>query len=108
MGDFQLPCWTADAVPDGARLVDVRKRRALDGWILKGAVWVEPETLSFAHPVLQGADPLVFYCVHGHEVSQFAAALALVSGRDARYVRGGYDALVAAGAARVKQEHAHG
>ena len=105
MGEYRLPGILPDTLEKqrarGARIVDVRRRVAMEasGRRVEGAVWVDPETLGLSHPVLRGDVPLVFYCVHGHEVSQFATALALVAGREAVYVRGGFAALVAAGVA---------
>ncbi|MHA3976291.1 rhodanese-like domain-containing protein [Halovulum sp. GXIMD14794] len=101
---YRLPSIPASEVLRAASgafdLIDVRKTaaREKDGRDLAGARWVEPFTLRFEHPVLSGSRPLVFFCVQGHEVSQFAAALALVAGVEARYVEGGFAALVAAGA----------
>ena len=104
---YRLPAIPASEVLRAAfracDLIDVRKAaaRAADGRDLAGARWVDPFSLRFEHPVLSGSRPLVFFCVHGHEVSQFAAALALVAGVEARYVEGGFAALVAAGARLV-------
>ena len=101
--DFRLPAISAGDVlrgaPGGVRLLDVRKAaaRAASRQGLDGAAWIDPLTLGFGHPVL-AAGPLAFFCVHGHEVSRFATALALVAGCEARYVRGGFAALAAAGA----------
>jgi Fe-Mn family superoxide dismutase len=45
--------------------------------------------------------PIVVFCVHGHEVSRFGTAMLLLHGVQARYVEGGFTALVAAGADTV-------
>ena len=101
MSGYHLPSLTASEVlARGAEhLIDLRKRAAVaaDGRMLRGAVWIDPFKLRFGHPCLK-LGPLVFYCVHGHEVSQFGTALARVQGCEAAYVLGGFEALVAAGA----------
>ena len=105
MDDYQLPSLSATefltiGLQDGARLIDVRKPAAVraSGQKLTGATVIDPFSLSFDHQLLAEKNRLVFYCVHGHEVSQYAAALARVAGCEAYFVRGGYDALCAAGA----------
>ncbi len=104
MGKAHIPSISAEKIaqrkPGIFTLIDIRKRPAAEasGLMLRGAIYVEPMKLSFAHPVLQLSGFLVFYCVHGHEVSQFGCALARVAGRDAAYVVGGFAALRAAGA----------
>ena len=94
-----------DAVKRGGSLVDVRKAaaRTASGQQVRGAQWIDPFALSHGHDVLNQTD-LIFYCVHGHEVSQFACALARIHGVDAAYVEGGFEALVAAGAALESAE----
>lgn len=83
----------------GGTLVDVRKSaaRAADGRDIPGAQWVDPFALDHAHPLMTADGPITFFCVAGHEVSQFACALARVNGRDAVFVEGGFVAMVAAG-----------
>ncbi len=95
---------TLTVPPTGWRLIDVRKPQAAqaDGRTLKTAQYIDPFDLSFAHPILTNTPGLIFFCVHGHEVSQFATALSLVAGTPARYVQGGYEALCAAGAVLVE------
>lgn len=108
MNATNLPFLTAKdaltAPPMNWRLIDVRKPQAAraDGQTLKTAQYIDPFALSFAHPILSSAPGLIFFCVHGHEVSQFATGLSLVAGTPARYVQGGYEALCAAGAELVK------
>ncbi len=104
MSDYSLPSISAAVASrmarDGKHLWDVRKTPALraSGLRIRGADWIDPFTLDFTHPVLCTPDPLVFYCVHGHEVSRFATALARVAGRQAHYVTGGFEAMRDAGA----------
>ncbi|MDJ0607762.1 MAG: rhodanese-like domain-containing protein [Kiloniellales bacterium] len=75
-------------------IFDVRRREAFeaDGERLPAARWrnhQEAETWSAALP--PGGDVLV-YCVHGHQVSQSAAALLRAEGLHARVLRGGIEA----------------
>ncbi len=101
MSDYSLPSVSAENALNGSfDLIDVRKdaaRRASDQGIV-GADWVDPFELGFGHPVHDRARPVAYFCVHGHEVSNFAAALARVAGQDAYYIRGGFEALRDAGA----------
>ncbi|MEL6196891.1 MAG: sulfurtransferase [Pseudomonadota bacterium] len=93
-----------DAVVDHAAgtltLVDLRKSpaRVASGEGITGAAWVDPFALGHAHALMSGAERIGLFCVHGHEVSQYGCALLRLHGRDAVYVRGGFEALVAAGA----------
>jgi len=82
------------------RLIDVRKpeARARSGERIAGSTWIDPAALSPSHPVFADQTPLIFFCVHGHEVSTYACALARYVGRDATMVTGGFQALVEAGA----------
>ena len=84
-----------------ATLIDLRKPPAVlaSGHRIKGAEVRDPFTFGHQDPLMQANGPLITFCVHGHEVSQFACALLMLHGRNACYVLGGYEALVAAGAA---------
>ncbi len=101
-----IPAADFKAKSVGALLIDVRKRPAASasGRMVAGARWVDPYSLTFAHPLFQGVRPLLFYCVHGHEVSQFAAAMAAVAGCDAAFVEGGLEALCEEGVDLVPLE----
>ncbi|MEM9045589.1 MAG: rhodanese-like domain-containing protein [Pseudomonadota bacterium] len=82
-----------------AILIDLRKPPAVarDGRRAKGALIRDPFTFGHDDPLMADERPLIAFCVHGHEVSQFASALLMVHGCDARYVTGGFEALVEAG-----------
>ena len=84
-----------------ALLVDLRKPQAVaaSGQLVQGAERRDPFAFSHDDP-LMNADrgTLIAFCVHGHEVSQFACALMMIHNRDARYVTSGVEALRAAGA----------
>lgn len=102
---FQLPSIPATEAlvraRDGATLIDLRKTPAVvaSGHRIAGALIRDPYAFGHADPLTDASGPLVAFCVHGHEVSQFACALLMLHGRDVCYVSGGYEALVAAGAA---------
>jgi len=113
MSDFTLPQIDASsalglAAAGKAVLIDLRKPQAIagSGQMIRGAEPRNPFTFShddplMADPLKADCGPLLVFCVHGHEVSQFACALLMVHGRDARYVTGGFEALKAAGAPLV-------
>ncbi len=93
----------AEALADPRQLIDVRKAADRDGAPdIEGAHWIDPFRLDHDHPLIEAAAPVIFFCVHGHEVSRYACALARLHHIDAAYVEGGYEALVAAGAERVQ------
>ena len=105
MPDFTLPHIGARAAlrlaaSGDAVLIDLRKPRATasSGQLVRGAERRDPFAFSHDDPLTADPRPLIAFCVHGHEVSQFACALLLLHGRDARYVTGGFEALKAAGA----------
>jgi rhodanese-related sulfurtransferase len=72
-------------------IVDVRTSAAFDAdeTMLAGAVRVP---LADIETYAKSADRrVIVYCVHGHEVSQNAAATLRTAGMDARYLEGGID-----------------
>ena len=79
--------------PDAPLLLDVRRpaRFAESTHLLATARWCAPEALAdfvSSHPPSE----VVVYCVHGHEVSQQAAATLRQAGWNARFLAGGFDA----------------
>ena len=80
-------------------LVDVRRKEAFtrDAQLLPTAIKRDPEALDAWARELEPWRAVVVYCVHGHEVSQNAAAALAARGLDARYVEGGLEAWRAAG-----------
>ena len=98
MSEDQLPSITAAAAlaDPGLTLIDVRKAAARGDTALQGAAWHDPMTLDHGWAAALPARPVAVFCAHGHEVSQFACALARLHGADARHVTGGFGALVAA------------
>ena len=101
---FQLPAVSAEQAlvraASGAMLIDLRKPPAVlaSGKLVKGAQTRDPFSFGHEDPLTRTEGPLITFCVHGHEVSQFACALLMLHGRDVHYVIGGFEALVAAGA----------
>ena len=72
-------------------LIDVRRqaRFEADDALIAGAVRRDPEAIdAWLHELPQG-QRVVVYCVHGHEVSQNAAAALRAAGRNAAYLEGG-------------------
>jgi Fe-Mn family superoxide dismutase len=105
MPEFTLPRIDAAsalrlAASGEALLVDLRKLPAVaaSGALVDGAERRDPFAFSHDDPLMAETRPLIAFCVHGHEVSQFGCALMMIHGRDARYVTGGFEALKAAGA----------
>ncbi len=72
-------------------LVDVRRQPAFDEdpHVIKGAVKRAPEAIAEWARDLEPWRPVVVYCVHGHEVSQNAAASLRAAGFDASHLDGG-------------------
>src|SRR5262245_17867314 len=79
-------------------LLDLRKRPAfLDAEAMaSGALRREPEDVRGWAKSLPKARAVVVYCVHGHEVSQSAAAALNDAGISARYLEGGLEGWKAA------------
>ncbi|MDH3666085.1 MAG: hypothetical protein OEN23_04055 [Paracoccaceae bacterium] len=105
MPDFTLPNLDAGTAlarhqSGEAVLIDLRKpeARTASGEALPGALIRDPFALGHDDPLTEDERPLIVFCVHGHEVSQFACALLMLHGRDVHYVEGGFAALKGAGA----------
>lgn len=103
--DFHLPFIDAESALERAAagnlmLVDLRKPKAVNAGSprLSGTEIRDPFSLTHDDVLTRHPGSLATFCVHGHEVSQFGCALLLLHGRDAVYVKGGYEALRAAGA----------
>jgi rhodanese-related sulfurtransferase len=72
-------------------LVDVRRQDAFnaDDRLIVGACHASPESVDRWRQELPRERPVVAYCVHGHEVSQGAAATLRKAGIQATYLEGG-------------------
>ena len=78
--------------PGAPLLLDVRRhaRFADSAHMLATAQWCAPDSLASFAPVVPPRE-IVVYCVHGHEVSQQAAAGLRQAGWHARFLAGGFD-----------------
>ena len=97
MGGFFISLEALDGILSSEamlQIVDVRKRAAFeaDGTVLPTACRGDPEDIETWHAELDPSVPVVLYCVHGHEVSQGAAATLRDKGFDARVLEGGITA----------------
>lgn len=74
-------------------IIDVRREAAFRAApaMIAGALRRDPESVSRWAPELPAASSVIVYCVHGHEVSQTAAAELGRLGIRARYLEGGFD-----------------
>jgi len=89
-------------------VIDVRKRPAFDqsGRIIPTACWQDYlQTTIWAQGLSEDTE-IVLYCVHGHQVSQAAAALLQSAGKKARYLRGGFAAWLAMNGSTVTTQAA--
>ena len=75
------------------QVLDVRRAAAFerDPTLIPGAVRCPPEQVESLVGTLEPWRPVVTVCVHGHEVSQNAAALIASHGYDARWLDGGHE-----------------
>jgi rhodanese-related sulfurtransferase len=74
-------------------VIDVRRRPAFHGAgeMITGALRRDPEQVAAWASQLPDAPGVVVYCVHGHEVSQKAAAALAQAGIEARFLEGGIE-----------------
>ena len=80
-------------------LLDVRRQPAFDAdpRLIPGAVWQDPEQVGTWAGTLNRDQPVVVYCVHGHEVSRGVVDRLRGRGVDAALLEGGIEAWKAAG-----------
>lgn len=80
-------------------ILDVRRSAvfAQASSTIPGARWCDPAAVSTWAADLPPDQPVMVYCVYGHEVSQAAALRLRAAGIDARYLKGGIDGWVKAG-----------
>lgn len=83
----------------GLRLIDVRRAGVFDqaDALIEGAEWRDPGEVGSWAAELPAGEPVVVYCVHGHEVGRATAMRLRAAGVDARFLRGGFDGWQAAG-----------
>lgn len=84
---------------------DVRRRAAYDQAerTLPTARWREHTTARVWGRDLTGGTPVVVACVHGHNVSQLAAAELRAMGHDARALEGGVEGWLASGLPAIRK-----
>ena len=80
-------------------VVDVRRQAAFSAsqHLICGSLYRPPEHVATWSRELPDNRPLVVTCVHGHEVSQTAAAALRAAGFQARYLEGGIEGWIEAG-----------
>jgi rhodanese-related sulfurtransferase len=80
-------------------IVDVRRQAAFSAsqHLVCGSLYRPPEHVATWSRELPSNRPVVVTCVHGHEVSQTAAAALRAAGFQARYLEGGVEGWVEAG-----------
>lgn len=80
-------------------VIDVRRLAAVEasGKVIAGARWREHTAVLTWADELRPGDDVVVYCVHGHSVSQSAAAMLRSQGFRARALRGGLDGYLQVG-----------
>lgn len=92
--------------PRAPHIIDVRRAAAYDSSpvLIAGASRaLDPDPASW-RCALSKSSPVVVYCVHGHEVSQQAAAALITAGIEARYLEGGISAWQAAGGTTMTKQ----
>ena len=72
-------------------VIDVRRAASFDAdeTMIAGSIRRAPEDVAFWAGELSRSRPAVLYCVHGHDVSQGAAAALRDAGLDVRYLEHG-------------------
>lgn len=74
-------------------LIDVRREgaRKASGMTVENSIWRDPALwLDWKDEVAAMSGEVVFFCVHGHEVSQGLTAALCAMGKDAKYFEGGF------------------
>jgi Fe-Mn family superoxide dismutase len=89
---------SADDV-SGAVVLDVRRAGAFERaeTMMPDARWFDPAAVGRWAAELPRDQPLIVYCVYGHEVGRSTALRMRAAGLDARYLRGGIDGWQSAG-----------
>lgn len=90
---------TQDDVAAARHVVDVRRAGVFNEAItmLPGARWADPAQLQRGAVSAAPGDPVIAYCVYGHEVGRAAALQLRAAGIDARFLVGGIDGWTRAG-----------
>ena len=87
-----------DEAPD-AQLVDVRRLGMYEqaDTVIPGSRWLDPSQVASWSGSLRPDQPVVVYCVYGHEVGRSTAMRLRAAGVNAKFLRGGIDGWKAAG-----------
>jgi len=90
---------TQDDVAAATQLVDVRRAGVFHEakTMLPGARWADPAQLQRGNVTAAPGEPVIAYCVYGHEVGRAAALQLRALGIDARFLVGGIDGWARAG-----------
>lgn len=82
-----------------AHLLDVRRAGVYEqaDSVIPGAAWRDPQAVDEWAGTLPKDEPVVVYCVYGHEVGRSTAMRLQAAGIQARFLRGGIDGWKAAG-----------
>lgn len=80
-------------------IVDVRRKAVFEASAhrIAGAAWRDHMRVQDWLPQLDAGRPVVVYCVHGHNVSEIAAARLAAEGLDVAILDGGMEAFAEAG-----------
>lgn len=79
--------------PQPPLLIDVRREvaRQASGMTIAHSIWRDPaQWLNWKDDVATLSGQVVFFCVHGHEISQGLTAALCAMGKEARYLEGGF------------------
>jgi len=90
---------TQDDAAAARQLVDVRRAGVFTDakTMLPGAGWADPSQLQRGNVTAAPGEPVIAYCVYGHEVGRAAALQLRALGIDARFLVGGIDGWARAG-----------
>ncbi len=88
--------------------IDVRRAGVYEAasTTLPNARWCDPAAIDIWAGELPVGEPVIVYCVYGHEVSRAAALRLRTAGIPARFLQGGLDAWAAAGLPVQPKTHA--
>ncbi len=90
-------------------VIDVRREVAFaaSNYLVCGSLHRNPENIAAWRSELPAGRPIIAACVHGHEVSQNAAAELQASGLDACYLREGIEGWIEAGYPHFRKTAIH-
>ena len=90
-----------DELLQAAHVLDVRRAAIFEqaDSLIPGAVWRDPQAVGDWGAGLPRGEPVLVYCIYGHEVGRATAMRLHAAGVQARFLRGGLDGWIAAGRA---------